>query len=53
MMLRVEYLPLGVKNMQTKIMYFSLRDLADYGKIQCAAKTLGCLVSDIQTVEQF
>ncbi len=48
----VRYLPLGVKNVQQKEVYFCLTDLADYGKVELAAKTLGVLVSDIKSVEE-
>jgi hypothetical protein len=48
----VKYLPLGVKNVQTGEFYFCLTDLADYGKVELAAKTLGVLISDIKSVEE-
>jgi len=48
----VKYLPLGVKNVQVGVFYFCLTDLADYGKFELAAKTLGVLVSDIESVEE-
>ena len=48
---RVEYLPLGVKNVKSSIFYFCLTDIRDYGMVPLAAKTLGVLVSDIKKVE--
>lgn len=51
-MYRVIYLPLGVKNAQQKIIWISLTDVRDYGTVSAAAKMLGCLVSDIRSVEE-
>lgn len=48
---RVIYLPLGVKNAQQKIIWISLTDVKDFGKVTAAAKMLGCLESDIRSVE--
>ncbi len=48
----VRYLPLGVKNVQQKEVYFCLTEIADYCIVDLAAKTLGVLVSDIKTVEK-
>ena len=50
-MYRVRYLPLGVKNIQQKIIYISLQDVKDYGMVDASARMLGCLVSDIKSVE--
>ena len=52
MAIRVKYLPLGVKNMQQKIVFIPLRDINDYGTVREAAKILGVLVSDIHSVEE-
>ena len=52
MFLRVRYLPLGVKNVQQKMIYITLRDVQDYGKIDASAKLLGVLVSDVHSVEE-
>jgi len=51
-MYRVIYLPLGVKNAQQKIIWISLTDAKDYGTVTAAAKVLGCLVSDVRSVEE-
>ena len=51
-MYRVIYLPLGVKNAQQKIIWISLTDVKDFGTINAAAKVLGCLVSDIRSIEE-
>ncbi len=50
MFYRVRYLPLGVKNVQQKIIYIPLRDYNDRGKLE-VAKILGCLHTDIESVE--
>jgi hypothetical protein len=52
MFLRVRYLPLGVKNVQQKIVWTSSRDVHDFGKVEAAAKLLGCLRTDILSVEE-
>ena len=52
-MYRVRYLPLGVKNVQQKIIYISQRDVADFGDVEAAAKYLGCLRTDVISVEGF
>jgi hypothetical protein len=52
MNLRVRYLPLGVKNVQQKIIYITLRDVKDYGMIDASAKLLGVLVSDVHSAEE-
>ena len=52
MAIRVRYLPLGVKNVQQKIVFIPLRDINDYGTVREAAKILGVLVSDIHSVEE-
>ncbi len=52
MNLRVRYLPLGVKNVQQKIIYIPLRDVQDFGKVDASAKLLGVLVSDIESVDE-
>ena len=52
MNLRVRYLPLGVKNVQQKIIYITLRDIQDYGKVNASAKLLGVLVSDVHSAEE-
>lgn len=51
-MYRVRYLPLGVKNVQQKVIWISLTDVKDFGMITAAAKMLGCLESDIKSVEE-
>lgn len=51
-MYRVRYLPLGVKNVQQKIIWIPARDISDFGGVTAAAKMLGCLESDIKSVEE-
>ena len=50
MFFRVRYLPLGVKNVQQKIVYVTMRDRNDFG-VSHIAKVLGCLESDVKSVD--
>ena len=52
MLLRVRYLPLGVKNVQQKIIWIPARDVNDFGAVFVSAKILGCLEIDVESVEE-